>query len=53
MQEPACTRVHGLAAKNEERKRTNNQETSQGAVLPLCKAQGERNKAHGLKVGDT
>lgn len=46
MQEPACTRVHRLAAKNKERKRTNNQETSQRAVLPLCKAWGERNRFH-------
>lgn len=39
MQELACTRAHGLArSKNRERKRTNNQGTSQMAVLPLCKA---------------
>lgn len=49
MQEPACTRVHGLArCKNKERKRTNNQDTSQRAVLPLCKALAEstRNSLH-------
>lgn len=49
MQEPACTRAHGLAhSKDKERKRTNNQEISQRTVLPLCKALAEstRNSLH-------
>jgi len=49
MQEPACTRVHELAhSKNKERKKTTDQETSQRAVLPLCKAlaKSTRNSLH-------
>lgn len=37
----SCTEVQDQHATDEERRRTNNKETSQGAVLPPCKALAE------------